>query len=654
MLERMKELITKLTEADIAYYKHDAPIMPDRDYDLLYEELLQLEQKTGTVLGGSPTQTVSGEILEELVPVQHTRPMLSADKKHSAEEVFAFIGGKKVVISWKLDGCTLVLRYEGGKLKQAITRGREGLVGEDVTHTVRVMRNVPLRISYQEPLELRGEAVVSWANFNQLNETLDEPYSHPRNLASGSLRKLNAEESRDRCVEFYAFDLVTQLPDITSKWEQLRFLASLGFDTVGYSLLAEGAPLTSLQAAMEAYVPKLYALPVDGLIFEYDALAYGRSLGATGHHENRLVAFKWENKLYETTFRGLELAVTRTGMVSLTGVFDDVVIEGTTVNHAYLHNVDIFQKLALCPGDRIKVYKANQIIPQIAENCVQGGVSRLPSLCPCCGSPLVIRESSGGTRQLYCDNKSCPAKLVRKFKHFCSKTRMGIEGLSELTLEKFIQHGWIRDFGDLFLLERHREEIIATPGFGEKSFARLQKAIDKRRICHLNEFIAALGIPEVGRHAGRILNRHFHGSWGDFEQAIKDHFDFTQLPDFGQVMHDNIYTWYADEENAKLWGPALDHITFITEDDSMSTTTSNTGNNPFYGKTVVATGKLINYTRDEIQAKLLLLGAKPTNSVTKKTDYLIVGENAGSKLSKAMSLGVTTLTEREFEDMLIE
>ncbi len=339
-------------------------------------------------------------------------------------------------------------------------------------------------------------------------------------------------------------------------------------------------------------------------------------------------------------------------MVSLTGVFDDVVIDGTTVNHAYLHNVDIFQKLALCPGDQIKVYKANQIIPQIAENCVPGGVSRLPSLCPCCGSPLVIRESSGGTRQLYCDNKGCPAKLVRKFKHFCSKTRMRIEGLSELTLEKFIRHGWIRNYGDLFLLEQHRETIIATPGFGEKSFARLQKAIDKRRTCHLNEFIAALGIPEVGRHAGRILNTHFHGSWTQFEQAIKDNFDFTQLTDFGQIMHDNIYTWYADVENAKLWRPALDHITFM-EEETMSTTTE-ARPNPFYGKTVVATGKLINYTRDEIQNKLLTLGAKPTGSVTKKTDYLIVGENAGSKLSKAISLGVCTISEDEFERMLCE
>lgn len=652
MLQRMKTLIAKLTEADLAYYKNDAPIMIDRDYDLLYDELTQLESSTGVILAGSPTQKVSGEILEELTEVRHTRPMLSAGKVKTDEEILQFMDGRPVVMSWKLDGLTLVLRYENGTLQQAITRGREGIVGEDVTHTVRVMSNVPLQIPCQEPLEVRGEGVVSWASFNRLNETLDEPYAHPRGLAAGSVRKLNAEESRERGVEFYAFDLISNAEMEAKKSSQLAFLAEQGFDVVPYTLLDPTLSAEQILAQKNGMDPKQYAYPVDGLIFEQEDMEYGASLGATGHHEHRLIAFKWENELFETTFRGLELAVTRTGMVSLTGVFDDVVIDGTTVNHAYLHNVDIFQKLALCPGDRIKVYKANQIIPQIAENCVPGGVNRLPSLCPCCGSPLVIRESSGGTRQLYCDNKGCPAKLVRKFKHFCSKTRMGIEGLSELTLEKFIRHGWIRNYGDLFQLEQHREAIIATPGFGEKSFARLQKAIDKRRTCHLNEFVAALGIPEVGRHAGRILNSHFHGSWAQFEQAIKDNFDFTQLTDFGQIMHDNIYTWYADVENAKLWCPALDHITFM-EEETMSTTTE-TRHNPFYGKTVVATGKLINYTRDEIQNKLLILGAKPTGSVTKKTDYLIVGENAGSKLSKAISLGVCTISEDEFERMLCE
>lgn len=648
MLNKMKSLIAQLKEADTAYYGKDNPIMTDLEYDRLYNELAQLERDTGIILASSPTQRVSGEVLEGLSAVSHTKPMLSADKTKSTGEIFKFVSGRRVVISWKLDGLTLVLRYAGGKLVQAITRG-DGLKGEDVTHTVRVMENVPLTIPCTESLEVRGEGVVSWQNFKELNESLEEPYSHPRNLAAGSIRKLDARESKKRRLEFLAFDLISDHLGGTTKWENLRFMAQMGFTTVGYSVLAENADQDALEKAIAVYRPEEYAFPVDGLIFEYDDLAYGRSLGATGHHENRLMALKWADTLYETVFRSLEVATTRTGMVSLTGVFDDVEIDGTTVNHAYLHNLDIFQQLALGPGDKISVYKANMIIPQIAENHTRSGGCPIPTVCPCCGEMLIIHMSPGGTQQLYCKNLDCPARLVRKFVHFCSKTRMEIEGLAEQTLETFVDRGWVKNFGDLYELERHKAEIVACPGFGEKSFARLQQAIDRRRTCTLNQFIAALGIPEVGRHAGRILNRHFSGDWDAFEQAIRDGYDFTRLEDFGQVMHDNIYTWYNNAEESKLWRPALEHITFLKEDNTMS---ENMKNNPFADKIVVATGKLENYTRDGIQTKLLELGAKPASSVCKKTDYLIVGEKAGSKLDKAKSLGVKVLTEEEFEYML--
>ena len=648
MLNKMKSLIAQLLAANKAYYGEDDPIMTDLEYDRHYHELEQLEQETGIVLASSPTQRVSGEVLDSLTAVTHTKPMLSADKTKSTAEIFKFIGGRMVVISWKLDGLTLVLRYEGGKLTQAITRG-DGLKGEDVTHTVRVMGNVPLTIPCTDSREVRGEGVISWQNFNELNETLAEPYSHPRNLAAGSIRKLDAEESKKRQLEFLAFDLISENLGGTTKWENLRFLAQMGFTTVGYSVLAANASQEAVEQAIALYRPEEYAFPVDGLIFEYDDLAYGRSLGATGHHENRLMALKWADTLYETVFRSLEVATTRTGMVSLTGVFDDVEIDGTIVNHAYLHNLDIFKQMALGPGDNISVYKANMIIPQIAENHTKSGGCPIPSACPCCGEMLMIHTSPGGTQQLYCENTDCPARLVRKFVHFCSKTRMEIEGLAEQTLETFVQRGWVKNFGDLYELERHKADIIACPGFGEKSFARLQAAINKRRTCTLNQFIAALGIPEVGRHAGRILNRHFGGDWDAFEQAIQEGYDFTQLQDFGKVMHDNIYAWYNNAEEARLWRPALDHITFLKEDTTMS---ENLNNNPFAGKTVVATGKLENYTRDGIQMKLLELGAKPASSVSKKTDYVIAGEKAGSKLEKAKSLGVKILTEEEFEYML--
>lgn len=648
-LERMRELIEQLTEADIAYYKNDAPIMTDLEYDRLTEELASLEHDTGLVLSGSPTQKVSGEILESLAEVRHTKPMLSAGKTKSIEDLIRFAAGRAVLMSWKMDGLTLVLRYEYGKLKQAITRGREGIIGEDVTHTVRTFRNVPLTIPTKESFEVRGEGVISWENFRRINASLEEPYTHPRNLASGSTRKLDAGEASKRRLEFWAFELVSDHLEPESKFAQQQFLQRSGFSVVPYIFLDAGHSGQDIRDTVAGMEPKDFAYPVDGLVMEYEDLRYGKSLGATGHHENRLIALKWADELYSTRFRGVELATTRTGMVSITGLFDPISIDGTLVSRAYLHNLDIFDEFQFGIGDEISVYKANMIIPQIADNKTQSNTYMLPMTCPCCGKPLTVKYTSGGTRQLYCGNPHCAAKLVQKFAHFCEKTRMNIEGLSATTLEKLIGHGWVRNFGDLYELEQHREDIVRTEGFGERSFDRLQAAIEKSRCCTLAKFIAGLGIPMVGRHAGRDLDRYFHGSWAEFEAAILNGFDFTQLPDFGETMHNNIYTWYADAQEAKLWRPLLRKIQFETKENLTMETTMN---NPFAGKTVVATGKLEHYTRDGIQEKLISLGAHPSGAVSKKTDYLIVGEKAGSKLTKAQQLGVKTLTEQEFEDML--
>ena len=422
-IPRMKELIGILRRADTAYYKYDAPIMTDREYDALYDELAMLEDASGIVISGSPTQKVSGEILEGLTEVEHTRPMLSAAKTKSVDEIVRFIGSHAALVSWKLDGLTLVLRYEEGRLKQAITRGAEGRIGEDVTHTVRVMRNVPLTIPYTQPLEVRGEGVVSWANFKQLNEALDEPYTHPRSLAAGSIRKLDASQVKNRMLEFIAFDLISGL-GFAMKHEALQFLSDLGFDVVQHLPLGDMSSEPQIRGVINWFEPAECPYPVDGLIVAYDDIAYGASLGATGHHENSIMALKWADALYESQFLGFELATTRTGMVSITGKFKDVVIDGTTINRAYLHNLDIVEGFQLGIGDRVQLYKANQIIPQLAENLTRSGTAVLPSSCPCCAEPLTEKKTSGGTRFLYCMNPACPAKLVDKFVHFCERTRM--------------------------------------------------------------------------------------------------------------------------------------------------------------------------------------------------------------------------------------
>ena len=645
---QMQQLIWQLRQADVAYYKHDAPVMSDLEYDRLMDELVALEEESGVILSGSPTQRVAGEVLETLAEVRHTKPMLSAAKTKSLEDLKRFASGRDVLLSWKMDGLTLVLRYENGQFKQAITRGRDGIIGEDVTHTVRTFLNVPLTIPILESFEVRGEGVISWKNFDAINAELGDAYSHPRNLAAGSVRKLDASEAKKRRLEFWAFDLVSDSLESGSKRAQQQLLARCGFSVVPYLYLPSSSSARDLELAFSSMQPAKFEYPVDGLIMEYDDLAYGKSLGATGHHENRLLALKWADELYETTFRSVELATTRTGMVSLTARFDPVNMDGATVSRAYLHNLDNFHSLQLGSGDTVRVYRANMIIPQIADNLTRSGTYRLSMSCPCCGAALEVGETTGGTHQIFCWNRSCTAKLVQKFVHFCDKSRMNMEGLSETTLEKLIGHGWIHTFADLYELEQHRNAIIQTDGFGEKSFERLQAAIEKSRSCTLAKFIAGLGIPTVGRHAGQELDRCFAGSWEAFEAAIQKGFDFTQLPDFGAVMQENIYTWYADTEEAKLWRPLLDKIHFIKETTPMSITKES----PLYGKIVVATGKLEHYTRDGIQSKLLQLGAIPASSVTKKTNYLIVGEKAGSKLAKAQQLGIPTLTEEEFEALL--
>ena len=644
-IEQMQAYIKQIRAADKAYYNAGNPMLTDYEYDQVFDALKKLEEATGLVLSGSPTHKVSGEVLDELHKVPHTRPMLSADKTKSVDDVIKFIDGRPCVLSWKLDGSTMVLRYEDGELKQAITRG-DGHAGDDVTHTARVFLDIPIKIKEREKIEVRGEAVISWANFKTINEELaDGRYSHPRNLAAGSIGMLDAGESKHRCLEFRAFDLV-EGPAFQTKAEQLRYMQQLGFHVVEHVLM-ENMEEEQIRRCMDDMDPKSYAYPVDGLIIEQNDVAYGKSLGHTGHHENRMIALKWKDEEYETRFRGVELRPTRKGRLSLTGLFDPVEMDGATVSRATLHNFDIFKRFQMGIGDRVLLIRSNMVIPQLVKNMDCSDTYELSETCPCCGADVVLRKEEN-TTFLYCSNPRCPGGLVQKFVHYCERTRMNIPGLSEATLTKFVDKGWLTTFGDLYELGRYKDQIIQENGFGSRSFERLQRAIDRSRKTTLNRFIAAMGIHEVGRTAGRAISEYFGGSWLAFEKAIQNKFDFTLLEDFGQTMNDSIYEWYADKQAEALWRPALQHITFTIQKKERQTMN---GNSVFQGKKIVATGKLAGYTRTEIQDKILSLGATPQSAVSKTTDYLIVGEKAGSKLAKAQQLGVKVLTEEEFEQM---
>jgi DNA ligase (NAD+) len=645
-MEQMKVYIEQIRAADKAYYNTGAPVLTDYEYDQMFDALKALEEETGVVLSASPTQKVGGEVLDEIHKVLHTKPMLSADKTKSIEDVLRFMNGRPCVLSWKLDGSTMVLRYENGKLKQAITRG-DGYAGDDVTHTARVFLNIPIKIKEKEKIEVRGEAVIRWSCFHKINEELaDSRYSHPRNLAAGSIGMLDASESKNRCLEFQAFDLV-EGPAFQTKDEQLRYMKQLGFQVVEHVLMKDMTQ-EQVRCCMGNMDPKHYAYPVDGLIVEQNDIAYGKSLGRTGHHENRMIAFKWKDETYETRFRAVELRPTRKGRLSITGLFDPIEIDGVMVSRATLHNFDVFKRFRLGKGDRVLLTRSNMVIPQLVQNLDQSDTYELPESCPCCSADVVIRKEEN-TRFLYCSNPSCPGALVQKFVHYCHRTRMNIPGLSEVTLTKFVNRGWLTTFGDLYELDRYREQMIQENGFGVRSYERIQKSIDSSRKTTLNRFIAALGIHEVGRSAGRIISDYFGGSWTLFEQAIQDGFDFMMLQDFGQTMNDSIYKWYADKQAEALWRPALQHIEFQVKEKENSIMDNK---NVFQGKKIVATGKLAGYTRTEIQDKILSLGATPQSAVSKTTDYLIVGEKAGSKLIKAQQLGVPTLTEEEFEEMI--
>ena len=645
MTERMKTLVERLNEASRAYYQEDREILSNQEYDALYDELAALERQTGTVLVNSPTQRVGYEVISKLVKVRHDSPILSLDKTKDTEKLAQFLGNQEGILSWKLDGLTIVLKYRGGALEQAITRGN-GEEGEDVTHNAKVFQNLPLAIPFQGELVLRGEGVISYSEFYRINAALgeEEQYKNPRNLCSGTVRQLNSEIAARRHVRFYAFTLVSaegkELSD--SKAENLAWLASMGFDVVEHHRVTA----ETVAAAVEEFRGKIADNDIasDGLVLTFDSISYSRSLGRTAKFPRDSIAFKWADEMAETTLRSIEWNTSRTGLMNPIAVFDPVDLEGSTVSRASVHNVSILKELKLGIGDTIRVYKANMIIPQIAENLTgQQATVEIPRHCFVCGGETELRKLRDG-EALYCTNPNCSAQRIQALSHFVSRDAMNIEGLSEETLKKFLERGFVENYPDLFRLEQHQAEICEMEGFGQKSYANLIASVDRARDAELPNFLYALGINHVGLRNAKLLCANCGYDLEKIKAATEE--ELVQVEGFGQIIAHSIAAYFRREEHLRLLEDALQYIHFHAPQQA-----EEGGENPVAGLTFVVTGDLEQFAnRKELQAWIEQNGGKVTGSVTKKTNYLINNDvySASSKNKKAAELGVPILSEGEF------
>ena len=648
-IERIKQLTEELLYHCHLYYDLDAPVLSDHEYDKKYQELFVLENEANFYLANSPTRKVQGSVLPHLIKVRHSVPMLSAAKSTNIEDVRKFIGNKFVVASYKLDGSTVVLKYNNHQLVQGLSRG-SGTDGEDITHTVRMIKNIPMTIPYGGYLEIRGEALIPWKKYNEMNKNGD--MGHPRNVASGGLRQLDANEAEKRNIYFYAFTLVNwkevlpTLPWVNdkivwSKYESLGFLKRNGFDVVPHILFNDCSDYNVLEKEI---LPSLnretYENPTDGWCFEYDDLEYGDSLGSTGHHDRRLFALKPAVEGYETYFRGIEYNTCRTGVVSMTALFDPVEIGNTMVSRSTLHNVDFFNVLELGEGDLITVTKFNEIIPGIMSNETKSGTYKLIDKCPSCGEQLIIKNT-GTANVLFCQNEHCPSKKLAQFEHFAAKNCMDIRGMSSATLQDLLSHGFIHNFRDIYHLSDHKNALMRLDGYGKKSIEKLLKSIEDSRNVKLEDFIAALGISNIGLSASKTISNYFDGDLARFIQAYRDCFDWTLLDDFGAVMSEMLED-YLDKNLAAVEELAAE-MNFIMEEKSTE--------NSLAGLKFSITGSF-SQSRDSLKKQLESRGAKFVSSVSKNLDVLFYGAKAGSKLTKAQQLGVRVADEEGLMKML--
>lgn len=648
-LERMQELVKKLKEASKQYYQNDTEIMSNREYDELYDELIKLEKETGTILADSPTVTVGYEAVDELPRERHESPMLSLDKTKDREALKAWLKGKEAILSWKLDGLTIVLTYRAGKLFKAVTRGN-GEVGEVITNNAKVFKNLPVSIPFKGELVLRGEAVISYADFEKINAQLpeaDAKYKNPRNLCSGSVRQLNNKVTAERNVRLYAFTLVSaEGEDFSdSRSAQMEFLRAQGFEVVEYYLVNEDTILDRIQYFADSIEKN--EVPSDGLVLTYEDIAYGRSLGMTAKFPRDSIAFKWADELRETTLTEIEWSPSRTGLINPVAVFEPVELEGTTVSRASVHNVSIVKALELGTGDTISVYKANMIIPQIEENLTRSGNLTLPEHCPACGGQTEVRRVND-VETLYCANPDCSAKKIKAFTLFVSRDALKIEGLSEASLEKFIAHGFIHEFADIFKLSEHREAICEMEGFGEKSYENLMTSIEKSRTVTLPKLIYSLGILNIGLSNAKMICKEFGSDLDAMRHADVER--LAEIDGVGEVIAKSFVDYFADADNNRQFDNLLKEL--VIELPKMQ---SGETNEQIFGKTFVITGSLATFeNRNELKEAIEAQGGKTSGSVSAKTDFLINNdvESSSSKNKKAKELGVPIIAEEEIRRML--
>lgn len=637
-IEQMQNLIVLLNQASKAYYQESREIMPNHEYDRLYDMLEALEKETGVTLSKSPTTRVGYEVLSDLPKEKHPQKMLSLDKTKDVEQLKSWLGDQEGVMSWKLDGLTIVLTYEEGKLVKAVTRGN-GEVGEVITANARAFSNLPVSIPFKERLVLRGEALISYPDFEKINETITDEgakYKNPRNLCSGSVRQLNSAVTAERHVRFYAFALVSaEGMEFAKRTEQFEWLAAQGFAVVQHRRVTASNLEVTVQRFADEILDNIN--PSDGLVLSFDDIAYGQSLGTTAKFPRDSIAFKWRDEIKETTLEEIEWSASRTGLINPVAIFEPVELEGTTVSRASVHNISVMRELRLGIGDRIKVYKANMIIPQIAENLTGSNSVEIPSECPVCGSHTQIHNENG-VQTLMCPNPECLAKQIKSFTHFVSRDAMNIEGLSEMTIEKLIARGMIKELADLFHVEKYRDEIVDMEGFGEKSFANLKNSIEKARNTTVQRFLYSLGIPNIGTANARIIAQRCHNSWQRVQNLSKE--ELMTIDGIGEVMADAFVGFFANPAKAHIVGDLLKEIHLDEEFEA--------GGTAFEGITFVITGSLKHYeNRDALKAEIEKQGGKVAGSVSAKTGYLINNDllSQSGKNKKAKELGIKIIDE---------